>query len=65
MKNNISINHLENDFRLKRWVRINHVEIICPWCYCMTVYSTKEEEINYCEVCQRLITEGDLENEIL
>lgn len=38
--------------------------IVCPWCYNQTKVNNNLEE-NKCEVCQRVITEGDLENEII
>ena len=49
---------------LPHFINAHTNNIVCPWCYNQTKINEKLEE-NKCEVCKRVITEGDLENEIL
>ena len=61
--NQISRAILNDEIKLKHWFRNQHEHVLCPWCFNFTLYNDSLE-INKCEVCQREITEGDLQNEI-
>lgn len=37
-------------------------ELICPWCYAMIEVNNSDDTVR-CKVCERIITESDLENE--
>jgi len=39
-------------------------ELICPWCYSMNIIQ-EDVEVFQCKVCNRVVTEEDLEQEEL
>lgn len=53
-----------NPFKLNSWFRLNQTQVICPWCYNMTLFNDNSDN-NECEVCRRSIREEDIQDGIL